>query len=154
MRYRINPGLAFVLGAGLAALTPGAARAGTCRVSVTRAVNFGNYNPLSATPDTARGRISVACHGKGRLSIALSTGSSGSYTPRSMQDSAGDVLDYNLYTKASLTVIWGNGTEGTGTVSRRFHNNTKRARIHGQIPAGQNVPAGSYSDTITVTVTF
>lgn len=59
-----------------------------------------------------------------------------------------------LYTSVARSIIFGDGTGGTQTVSQRFRNNTKRITVYGQIPAMENISAGAYSDSIVATVTF
>lgn len=132
-----------------------------CNVSAT-GVAFGNYNPTNGTPTDATGNVHVFCtvllvSVLAQTNISLSTGGSGSFTPRKMSSGANQ-LNYNLYKEASHTTIWGDGTGGTGI----FTDNVTIAvlgtsidhAIYGRIPAGQYVPAGGYTDTITVTVEF
>ena len=120
-----------------------------CTVSA-QSVAFGSYDVFSAQALDGTGNISVNCLPSAGYSLALSTGG-GSYNQRQMA-SADDVLNYNLYTSASRSTVWGDGTGGTGTVggSAESANHT----VYGRIPAGQNRKAGSYGDTIIVTVTF
>lgn len=153
MRFRTT--LFFVLlGTGAALLPTRALRAATCTVTAT-SVAFGRYDPLTATPRNRNGRISVACKGNGTFTVALSTGQSGSYNPRYMLSAAtSDRLDYNLYTSAARTLIFGDGIGGTQTVNKRFRNNTQRITVYGRIPAMENISAGVYSDSIVATVTF
>lgn len=146
--------LAAAMAAALIVGTPAEA----CTVSAT-GVMFGAYDPRAASPDDGTGAIDISCHPRDQsVNIALSTGSSGSFWARRMSSGAAQ-LDYNLYTATSRTIVWGDGSGGTSTVTltegnvsggrRRFS-----ADIFGRIPALQNVPAGSYVDTIVVTVTF
>ncbi|MGH8308038.1 MAG: Csu type fimbrial protein, partial [Gammaproteobacteria bacterium] len=115
----------------------------------------GNYNPFAAGPRNRTGRITVTCNGNGTLTVALSTGQSGSYNPRYMiSGTTTDHLDYNLYTNPARTIIFGDGTGGTQTVSKRFKNNSVRVNVYGQIPALENIAQGSYTDSIVATVTF
>jgi spore coat protein U-like protein len=97
-------------------------------------MNFGTYNAASPTADTANATITVACVNPADdldvFSIALSRGSSATYSPRTMTSGA-NTLSYNIFTSASFVTIWGDGTGGTVTVA-----------------------PGSYTDTITVTVTY
>ena len=144
----------------LAALTlaavPTPARA--CTVS-SAGVAFGAYNPRSTGAGNGTGTISVSCHPSVSAPVVtLSTGGSGSYATRRMTSGAW-LLNYNLYTNSARTIIWGDGSGGSvsqtlsgGSVSggqRRFSRT-----IYGRIPALQNVGAGSYGDTIIMTVTF
>jgi len=141
--------------AGIVAVMPVTARAANCTVS-TRTMAFGNYNPLSGAPRNRATRIITAvCRGNGTLTVALSTGQSNSYTLRYMTSaSTSDQLDYNLYIDATRTVVWGDGTGGSQTVSQNFSNSTVRLIAYGQIPAMENIAAGTYTDLITATVTF
>lgn len=151
----------------------------SCRGTPTVTVNasgvaFGNYDPLSAALTTSTGSVTVsATCGFSNLpfivsySVALSTGSSGTFIPRSMAFGASK-LQYNLYTTAALTNIWGDGTSGTQIVSDALQgtcafqflgvgfncSGSNADTMHGSVSALQNIVAGVYSDTITVTITF
>ena len=146
--------LCALLAGGLALGAPNTSHAASCQVSAT-AVRFGNYDPLSAVPRNRVGHLTVNCHGAGTFVAALSTGRSGSYTPRYMlSGTSTDQLDYSLYTNVARTTIWGDGTGGTQTVSQAFNNNRTRLAVYAQVPAQQNVTPGTYTDNITATVTF
>lgn len=122
-------------------------------------VNFGAYNPLSASEKTATGQVSVTCNllfGLGLLpsfTVALSTGTSGSYAPRKMANGA-QRLSYNLYDDAGS--VWGNGLGGTvlGSFNGVLSLGTLNFPVKGRIPVGQDVASGAYADTITVLVDF
>jgi spore coat protein U-like protein len=135
-------------------LLPAMARAATCTVSVTP-VAFGVYPPFSGAPTTSTGTTTVHCvAGAANVVIALSTGGGGAYASRRMSNGASN-LTYQLYSDAARTMIWGNGTAGTVTVSAHVANNgAQNNTVYGQIPALQGVRPGAYTDTITVTVTY
>jgi spore coat protein U-like protein len=133
----------------------------SCGVSAT-SVNFGTYNPLSATAAQATGTVTVGCQVLlvGLLvswTVALSTGSSGTYTVRQLQSSA-HTLSYNLYTNPARTSVWGDGTNGTSVTSGSqfliVGSNTINYTVYGSVPAFQDRPAGNYTDTLTVTMTY
>jgi spore coat protein U-like protein len=67
-------------------------------------------------------------------------------------------LQYNLFTDALHTIIWGDGSSGTSSVSDSYILNllstTRNYTVYGQIPASQNVAVGAYTDSIIATVTF
>jgi spore coat protein U domain-containing protein, fimbrial subunit CupE1/2/3/6 len=135
---------------------PSLAHAAGCNITLSGGFVFGNYDPYNGSPtnSTATNLISVSCNGNGTATVDLNTGSSGTYFPRSMI-SGTDTLTYNLYTTASLTSVWGDGTGGTVDQSFAYHGSTSASySVYGQIPAQQNVNTGSYTDTITITVTF
>ena len=145
---------------------------GNLTVTVTgTGVTFGSYDVMSAaaTPGTGTVTVLATCQRANlpftvNYSIALNAGGSGTFTPRSMTAGASN-LQYNLYTSAALTTIWGDGSGGTQTVSDQINGTCSRSggrncsgsqsdTVYGNAPAMQNVVAGSYADTITITVTF
>ncbi|MDE2069775.1 MAG: spore coat protein U domain-containing protein [Gammaproteobacteria bacterium] len=132
----------------------------SCTISST-AVNFGNYNPLNVASVTGTSTLTFQCpSGVPRsgitYTISLSSGS-GTYVQRTLT-SGGNVLNYNLYTDSTLTTVWGDGSSGSTTVSTTVSRPQARAgvtnTVYGNIPAQQDMIPGSYTDTITVTVTF
>jgi len=138
----------------IAWIFPGASLAGNCSINV-QGVAFGSYNPFNTAASNDVGTVVASCSGRGTLRVSLSTGQSGSYTMRYMVSATtSDQLDYNLYMNASRTRIFGDGTGGTRTVSRRYRNQTVDISIYGQIPALQNVASGNYLDSIVATITF
>ncbi len=133
----------------------------TCSISAT-AVAFGNYAPLSGSAVTTSGTVSVTCSAliaglDVSYVVTLNTGNAGSYTPRAMSFSSNQ-LQYNLFTDALHTIIWGDGSSGTSSVSDSYILNllstTRNYTVYGQIPASQNVAVGAYTDSIIATVTF
>lgn len=120
-------------------------------------LNFGNYNAASPSATTANMAVTVRCvrpiDTLPAFVVALSKGSSSSYTPRTMTSGA-NALQYNIFNQAAFTTIWGDGTGGTQTRSHGGGGNAATGTGYGRIPAGQYVAAGAYADTITVTVTY
>jgi spore coat protein U-like protein len=126
---------------------------------------FGIYNPLAGAALDSNGSLAVTCTllSGGTTSVTpqvrLSTGASGSYSPRTMISGAWK-LNYNIYFSTSYTQVWGDGTGGSfygvATLTLTPGNPTQQATgvLYGQIPAGQDVGAGAYLDTIVVTVTY
>jgi spore coat protein U-like protein len=86
--------------------------------------------------------------------VALSTGN-GSYTQREMK-SGSHILDYNIYTNSGHTTIWGNGSSGNSTNSGSFtaSGGNTSFTAYGEVPAQAGPASGSYTDSITVTVTY
>lgn len=147
-----------LLAAALLAAPLACAPAAACTISAT-GVAFGAYDPLSTTHDDSTGTVNLGCPPAVSAPIvALSAGGAGTFSPRRMAGGAFN-LDYNLYSDSGRTTIWGDGTGGTstvtlsgGTVSAGTRNFSRT--IYGRIPRLQNVGAGAYGDTITLTVTF
>ena len=120
-----------------------------CTVT-TSGVAFGSYDTFSTQSLQGAGSISVACSPAMAYTIALSAGS-GSYATRTLL-SGSDTLGYNLFTDSTLTTVWGDGGGGTATVVGS--GESALHTVYGRIPARQNVRAGSYADSIVVTLTF
>jgi spore coat protein U-like protein len=127
----------------------------SCSAS-TSGVGFGTYDWQSAVSDDSAGSVSINCTGEGFLlfpTVSLSTGSSGSFASRRMTNGASN-LQYNLYTDSARTSVWGNGSAGSSTVSVPVFFGSGSRTIYGRMPIGQQVPSGTYSDTIVVTVEY
>jgi spore coat protein U-like protein len=125
---------------------------GACTVGVTGVV-FGNYDPFSNVAQVSAGNVSVTCDIGTIYTITLSPGS-GTYASRAMTG-PGIPLSYNLFTDPTRVLVWGDGTSGTLAVPGTSTGLTATNHaVYGRIPARQNVPVGSYTDTVIVTVTF
>jgi spore coat protein U-like protein len=116
-------------------------------------VSFGNYDPFSNVAQESAGNVSVTCDIGTIYTVTLSPGG-GTYASRTMTG-PGIPLSYNLFTDPTRVLVWGDGTSGTlavpGTSTGLAATNHA---VYGRIPARQNVPVGSYADTVIVTVTF
>ncbi len=138
-----------------------AANAQICTSSVTTPV-FANYRATGA--DTAaNGSVSVSCVVLGvtgqsvSYTVKLELGAQSLGTQRRML-SGGQYLRYNVYCDSGLQNVWADGGASTcvqtggqagllGTLLTVFP-------VYGNIPAGQFVPAGIYTDTIAVQVLY
>jgi spore coat protein U-like protein len=116
---------------------------------------FGSLNTLTDNTVDSTGTITVTCDASTPYTIALSPGSSGTYSPRRMA-SGGNTLDYNLYADAGYSQIWGDGTGGSSTVAGSVLLGSRDHTVYGRIPLStqRGAMVGSYSDSITVTVTY
>ena len=133
-----------------------------CTLGTVTALAFGAYNPGGGAV-TGSTNIVLNCTKNTAFSIGLDQGSTagGTTTTRLMTDGAGDTLQYALYQDAAYTTNWGN-TVGTdtlaGTGTGMGAGNAITETVYGQIPDNATnqaaVPAASYADTITVTVTY
>jgi spore coat protein U-like protein len=130
--------------------------AASCKFTSVDPVSFGVYDIFSTQPNNnGVGSITIDCKGSGNdpFDVTLSTGQSHSYTTRTMTSGANH-LDYNLYTGADRSAVWGDG-HGHGNqlmTVRKDHATT--LHVYGQIPAGQDAAVGTYTDSIVATVTF
>jgi spore coat protein U-like protein len=138
-----------VTAACLLALVPAApAGAASCNVS-PQGVIFGSYDWLSPVPLDAVGNIRVVCDTSVSFSVALGAGN-GSAAGRRLT-SGSEHLDYELYTNASRTSVWGDGITGSDV---SVTGESVDLPVYGRIPPRQNVPANTYFDTIMVTISY
>jgi spore coat protein U-like protein len=143
-----------------------AAATASCGVS-TPGLNFGSYDVFAAGVVNGNGTLTVKCdlnpppsNADINYTISLATGSSNSFVQRQMKSGA-NTFGYNLYTTNAYSVIWGDGTGSTATVSgsmRLKSTNPSQSNTHtvyGRIPALQDAAVASdYQDNVTVTVTY
>ena len=134
------------------------AKAAICSWQTVSGVAFGTYNVFCATPTDSTSTITFKCNGVNAIDVAvvdLSRGNSSSFSPRYMLRTT-EQLTYNLYMDSSRTSIWGDGTSGTSHYSNANppNNTNVTLTIYGRITAGQDVTIGSYTDSITATLTF
>ncbi len=140
----------------VALLAPRRAAAASCVFNSISPVAFGTYDVFSATPVDAVGSFTYQCsllQLLDAITINLSTGNSGNYTARTMLNGSNS-LSYNLYMDAARTVIWGDKSNGTSNYTAILAVLPITLSIYGRIPARQNAMAGSYTDTIVVTMLF
>jgi len=124
-------------------------------VVTSNSLAFGNYNPTSASPTDATSTFDVLCTAGTSYSVGLNAGTKAGATVTTRQmSSGGNVLSYSLYSDSSRTTNWGN-TPGTDTPSPTTAGVLPSTfTVYGRIPAQQNVQAGSYADTVTITVSY
>jgi spore coat protein U-like protein len=113
---------------------------------------FGNYDPIAAGPTDGSLQIAVRCTRGVAATIGLSLGSNATGSTRRMTNGA-DFLSYELYKDPPRTIVWGNSGADLlpyAAVSNGWVNFT----VQGRVSALQDVPVGSFTDTVTITVTF
>jgi len=127
-----------------------------CNVS-TSPLNFGNYDPVvanAAAPLNSTTVVNVYCTAGTPAKVALDTGLWSAGSPRRLKSAAGNFLNYEMYTNSGHTVIWNATNTNNGTSASKLTPINGGFTVYGQLPAGQDIPAGAYSDTVTVTVNY
>jgi spore coat protein U-like protein len=122
-----------------------------CTISANN-LAFGNYSGLKIESTSI---ISVNCTKASTYNVGLNAGlaTGATVTNRSMTGPASALLKYNLFSNSGYTTNWGN-TVGTNTVAGIGTGSAQSLTVYGQLPAAQFVPTGSYTDTITATITY
>lgn len=127
---------------------------GTCTVAANPFV-FPDYDPTAGIVQSNQAAITVECPNLRPYAVTLSTGNSGTYAQRQMQNIFTTNLGYQLFLDPAYTLIWGDATGGTFPNLGIGNGVGQPLTVYGQIPAGQLVPTGLvYRDNITVTVTY
>lgn len=123
-----------------------------CSVAATP-LSFGLYQSSATGPLDATAQVQVNCTLGTAYSVGLGTGAAASAAQRELSNGANGNLAYTLYQDAAHSVVWGDST-GVNTVSGTYTAAQQPLAVYGRISGGQAVAAGSYSDTITVTITY
>jgi spore coat protein U-like protein len=135
-----------------------------CTISTTP-VAFGNYDPVAAnatTPLQSSGSVTIACTKGSAPTIGISLGANALGSVRRMTDGAFNFLDYEIYQPASnapgaacaFTTVWGTAGAGLFTPTSPTSKAARTYNVCGQIPAAQDIAAGSFADTVVATVNF
>lgn len=138
--------------------------AGSCAVAVSN-LTFPGYDVFNPAPTDTTGAVVLTCTDD-RLpgvlnidvSLTLSAGNSGTVSVRQMvQAGAGERLDYNLFRDAAATLLWGEtpGIDDYQIPKLKVPKNgsvQSTLSIFARIPPGQDVSAGSYSDSVVLTI--
>jgi len=125
-----------------------------CSIS-TADLAFGTYDPIAtnaSSPKDSTGTVTITCTTGAVTNVALDTGANNSGTTRRMK-AGSNYLTYEIYQDSGRTTVWGSGTSklDTGTAP---NFNARSFTAYGRITAGQDVPSGSYTDTVVATVNF
>jgi spore coat protein U-like protein len=125
-----------------------------CRISAPNVV-FGNVALVSQFQSVSQA-VLVDCTKDSSYKVSFSTGNSGSARPwRTMSDGAGHSLQYNIY-RTDGTTIWDDtnpltsSTLGTGATTP-----SQLQSYVAKVNPSQTTPvAGTYSDTVSVIISF
>jgi spore coat protein U-like protein len=165
---RMIRGLMLILGAATAGIADAATTTTTFAVTATvqstcsataTPLAFGAYTP-GAGPLAQNSTISVKCTKSTPYTISLNKGTTaGGTVAQRLMAAPGGTLQYNLYTSATFASVFGDGTlgsvtvPGTGAGLATAHTVTVFGQLLDSAFNQATVP-GSYTDTITVTVTY
>jgi len=141
-------------------LTVSATISNTCTIT-TAAVAFGAYDPIVAnatSPLNGTGQITTTCTAGASPVITLGQGSNaggGSTNPAPVRRMANgtNYMAYALYQDSGRSTVWGN-TPATAPAAVAGTGLAQNTTVYGQVAAGQDLPAATYTDTVVATVTF
>ena len=148
--------------------------AAKCVMSNVANLDFGSYDPVvtNASADLpGNTSFTLTCTKNASPSISLSIGNANFAgnlaAKRSMNNgtaSAGNYLSYDLYVPSGVgapasvsasATLWGDGSSGTSSFAPSVPSvAAQTVTIFGAVKAGQDVPVGAYTDSVTATVNF
>ena len=126
-----------------------------CSITTTT-VAFGAYDPVVANATAAldgTGSVVVTCTKGAGTRIDLGLGANVSGTTRRMAGGT-DFLTYELYQDTGRTTVWGSGAAAGQTIPVAPSRAARTFTVFGRVPAGQDVAAASYTDTVVATINF
>ena len=119
-------------------------------------MNFGTLSVINGTNHDASASVSLTCTIGADYTVSLDNGNNaGAGTQRFLNYDDGATvhqIPYNLYSDTARSTAWNSaGFNPAGTAS----GTSETLTVYGRIPStAANVIAGSYTDTVTVSITF
>lgn len=126
--------------------------ANTCRITTATDLDFGATTGLPGNRDQTS-TINLQCPLNTNWRVGLDNGSNASGNVRRMAGPSGSFLTYELYRNSSRNQRWGN-TLGSDTSGGTGTNASQSLTVYGRVPAQATPVRGSFSDTVTITLTY
>jgi spore coat protein U-like protein len=121
-----------------------------CSVSAST-LDFGTVGLLLANTDNTSA-LTVQCASGVAYQVGLDNGQHAAGNTRRLQGPGG-LISYELYRNSTRTQRWGT-TLNTDTVTGSGNGSNQSITVYGRVPNQTTPSAGTYNDTITVTVTY
>ena len=126
---------------------------GSCSVASATTLDFGSHATVASNVDSSS-TIGVQCTSATPYSIGLSAGQgSGATVSNRLLTSGGASIPYTIYRDSNHTQVWG-VTNAVDTQGGTGNGGVQSFTVYGRVPPVASPPAGAYSDTIAVTVTY
>ena len=116
--------------------------------STSAAIAAGNVDAV--------GNVTVNCTTGSGYTVSLDAGSGtgGTLASRKMSAGGSQLLSYSIYTTATRTTVWGDGSSGSATISGTGTGLSQSIFAYGRIFGGQIATAANYADIVNVTVRY
>lgn len=130
-----------------------------CQVTATP-LAFGAYDVLSSVARETTAQLTVRCNHKSTapatVQLNLSAGNSGNFGQRAMNGSAGGApLYYNVFTAPGSSVVLGDGSGGSTTLTNVVDKNADWIiTLYGAASPRQPVLVGTYGDALIATILY
>lgn len=125
-----------------------------CTIAAAGNLGFGTRPGLIASPIDHSSTLDFTCTRRTPWNVSLDNGRNAAGGSRRMRlGTSNSYVRYELYRDPARSLRWGT-TPGSDTASGTGTGAAQSLTVHGRVPGGQAVPAGNYSDVVTVTVTY
>ncbi|WP_458071118.1 Csu type fimbrial protein [Rhodanobacter sp. BL-MT-08] len=151
--YTTTPATCGTGNASAFSFTANAVVAKTCTITAANNLNFGSTVGLLTGNVDATTTLQTQCTSNTAFQIGLDNGQHASGTARRMAGSSGDLVTYELYQDSARSIRWGN-TVNTDTVTGTGNGAVQTNTVYGRVAPQTTPTPGTYSDTITVNVTY
>ncbi len=125
-----------------------------CSTYVTSDLDFGTVAAATIASNVDRTTtIGLTCTNQTAWNIGLNNGANANGSVRRMRlGSTANYVSYELYRDSTRAQRWGT-TIGTDTLTGTGNGSAQTVTVYGRVPP-QSPAAGSYTDTVTVTITY
>jgi spore coat protein U-like protein len=129
-----------------------------CTVSGSTLTFGASINPLTVgVPLDSTSTLTVQCTNTTPYSVSLNAGANAggasNFAARAMKNGTYS-MGYQLYTDTGRSSIWGDGT-GTSVVSQGTGSGSNQSlTVYGRVSSLLGAVPGTYTDTVTVTITY
>ena len=142
-----------------------AVAAANCSV-VSATLSFGQYDGLAVSPRLASGVVRVTCTKDPVLTLEVLTltlqllPSTTNSNGLRVIGAGATTLPFDIYIDLLRTQRWGDGTQGTFTISgsttltTALPSTTTDFPVYGRVPPGVSTPSGSYSGLFNINLTY
>lgn len=143
-------------------LTVNATVVNACRIGAVGAITFASYDPANgnaSASSAAQSATTLFCTKGDVVAVTLDQGAnaaSGSTcaAPARQMINGTNKLAYGLYSDNGYSTIWGCVAADQVSFTSTSGTTAKSLSVYATIPGGQDVPAGTYNDTVTLGLTF
>jgi spore coat protein U-like protein len=126
-------------------------------IIATQPLAYGAYDPVGSnvtSPLDATATIQLTCTKGTSAQIGLDPGANAQGAVRRLTDGSTGFLSYELYQDTGHSIVWTNTGSGILDAGAAPSKQPRPFTVYGRIAGGQDVPVGSYTDSVVATVNF
>jgi len=127
-----------------------------CLITTTP-LAYGAYDPVGANataPLDSTATVVLSCTKGTTAAIGLDAGANADGAARRMSNAANGFLQYELYKDTAHSDVWLNAGDGMLQVGAAPSKDPRSFTVYGRIAGAQDVPVGTFSDSVVATVNF